>query len=103
MLVDSEPKEECYHSLNWVTAGKANQMKWGGSEMGKQSLCWDGASKVYHSDTKCSYLPRGTYTDYRGIALYPSKQPSTNDTQAETTEHEAMLLQRMGGLYIWTP
>ena len=30
MLVDSEPKEECYHSLNWVTAGKANQMKWRG-------------------------------------------------------------------------
>ena len=24
MLVDSEPKEECYHSLNWVKAGKAN-------------------------------------------------------------------------------
>ena len=29
MLADSEPKEECYHSLNWVTAGKANQMRWG--------------------------------------------------------------------------
>ena len=28
-LADSEPKEECYHSLNWVMAGKANQMKWG--------------------------------------------------------------------------
>ena len=28
-LVDSEPKEECYHSLNWVMAGKANQMIWG--------------------------------------------------------------------------
>ena len=32
MLADSEPKEECYHSLNWVTAGKANQtdggVKW---------------------------------------------------------------------------
>ena len=27
MLVDSEPKEECYHSLNWVMAGKANQTK----------------------------------------------------------------------------
>ena len=26
---DSELKEECYHSLNWVTAGKANQMKLG--------------------------------------------------------------------------
>ena len=29
MLADSEPKEECYHSLNWVTAGKANQMEGG--------------------------------------------------------------------------
>ena len=36
MLADSEPKEECYHSLNWVMAGKANQIKWRGSEMGKQ-------------------------------------------------------------------
>ena len=35
MLVDSEPKEECYHSLNWVKAGKANQKYVGGSEMGK--------------------------------------------------------------------
>ena len=29
MLVDSEPKEECCHSLNWVKAGKAKQ-KYGG-------------------------------------------------------------------------
>ena len=29
MLVDSEPKEECYFSLNWVMAGKANQIKRG--------------------------------------------------------------------------
>ena len=32
MLADSEPKEECCHLLNWVTAGKANQtegeVKW---------------------------------------------------------------------------
>ena len=28
-LADSEPKEECCHSLNWVMAGKHNQMKWG--------------------------------------------------------------------------
>ena len=26
---------------------------------------------VYYYDMKCSYLPRGTYTDYRGMALYP--------------------------------
>ena len=31
MLADSEPKEECYHSLNWVTAGKAKQKgEWNG-------------------------------------------------------------------------
>ena len=38
MLVDSEPKEECYHSLNWVMAGKANQMKQGGVKWAS-SLC----------------------------------------------------------------
>ena len=65
--------------------------------MGKQPLCWDRESKVYHSDAKCSYLLRGTYTDYGGMALYPSKQPIKNDSQAETTEHEVMLLQSMGG------
>ena len=65
--------------------------------MGKQPLCWDGESKVYHSDMKCSYLPRGTYTNYVGMALYPSKQPSKNNSQVEMTEHEVMLLQRMGG------
>ena len=78
MLVDSEPKEECYHSLNWVTAGKANQMKWG-SEMGKQSMYWDGGPLVCHFDVECSYLPRGTYTNYEGMASYPSKQPSRKD------------------------
>ena len=25
MLADSGPEEECYHSLNWVTVGKAKQ------------------------------------------------------------------------------
>ena len=29
MLADSEPKEECCHSLNWVTVGKA-KIKMGG-------------------------------------------------------------------------
>ena len=37
MLADSEPKEECYHSLNWVMAGKAKP-NGGGSEMGKQPM-----------------------------------------------------------------
>ena len=34
MLADSGLKKGCYHSLNWVTAGKAKS-NGGGSEMGK--------------------------------------------------------------------
>ena len=34
MLADSEPKEECCHSLNWVKAGMGKQ-KYGGREKGK--------------------------------------------------------------------
>ena len=30
---------------------------------------------VYHLDVECSCPPRGTYTDYGGVALYPSEQP----------------------------
>ena len=39
MLVNSEPEEECYHSLNWVMTGKAKQKHNGGSEMGKYPPC----------------------------------------------------------------
>ena len=78
MLADSEPNEECYYSLILVMAGKANQMeggvKWVSSPMS------DGESKAYNSDVKCSYLPRGTYTDYGGMVLYPSNQPSKEMT-----------------------
>ena len=38
MLVDSEPNNECDHSLNWVTVGKAKHNK-GGSQMGKYPPC----------------------------------------------------------------
>ena len=76
MLVDSEPKEECYHSLNWVMAGKANQMKWGGVK-------WASSLHVgvegHWSTTLTWNAPtyqRGTYTDYRGMVLNPSKQPN---------------------------
>ena len=71
--------------------GRQGQPNGGGSEMAKQPLCWDGESKVYHSDAKCSYLLRGTYTEYGGMALCPSKQPSKGDSQPEKTEHEVML------------
>ena len=64
--------------------------------MGKQPACWDGESKVYHPDAKSSYLLRGTYTNSGGMALYPSKQPSKNDSQVETTEHKVVLSKEWG-------
>ena len=78
MLVDSEPNEECYHSLIWVMAGKANQMEGGVKWVSSPVL--DGESKAYHSNTKCSYLLRGTHTDYGGMVLYPPNQPSKEMT-----------------------
>ena len=30
---------------------------------------------VYHLNAECSCPPRGTYTNNRGVALYPSEQP----------------------------
>ena len=53
MLVDSEPKEECYHSLNWVMAGKAKP-NGGGSEMGKQPHVRMESAR---STTWCEMLP----------------------------------------------
>ena len=72
--------------LTELGQGRQGQPNGGGvkwSEMGKAALCWDGESKVYHSHMKCSYLPRGAYTDYGVMASYPSKQPNKSDSQPE--------------------
>ena len=34
-----------------------------------------------HSDVECSYLPRGTYTNCRGVALYHVSNQIRNDSQ----------------------
>ena len=92
------PLTELGHSRQ----GQPNEME--GVKWESSPLCWDGELKVYHSDAKCSYLPsRGTYTDNGGMALYPSKQPSKNDTLPEKTEHKVVLLQRMGGCVYTDP
>ena len=54
-------------------AGKAKQNEMGGGEMGKQPMCWGGGPKVYHFYVECSYLLRGTYTDFGGMAFIPFK------------------------------
>ena len=47
---------------------------------------------VYHFDAECSCPPRGTYTNYRGVALYPSEQP---DNKQQCTR-SCYLKQKMG-------
>ena len=62
--------------------------------MGKQPTCWGEGPKVYHFDTECSYLPRGTYIDIGGMAY------DLQSSQAEMTEHEVMLFKRKGGVHM---
>ena len=50
MLADSGLEEECYHSLNWVMAGKAKQKHNGGSEMGKYPHVGLKGRSACHSD-----------------------------------------------------
>ena len=62
MLADSEPKEECYHSPNWVMVGKAKQ-KWGGAKWVSKPHVRVKDKVVCLSDVECSYPPRDTYTN----------------------------------------
>ena len=57
MLADSEPRDECDHSWNWVMVGKAKQNK-GGSEMGKYPHVKRNDKSVYLSDAECSHPPK---------------------------------------------
>ena len=75
---------------------QGQQTKQRGSEMGKQPMCQGEGPKVYHFDMECSYLPRGTYIDFGGMAY------ALQSSQTETTEHEVMLFKRKGG-YTYRP
>ena len=51
---------------------------------------------VYHINVECSCPPRGTYTNYRGVALYPFEQP---DYKQQWTK-SCYLKQKGGGVYV---
>ena len=70
--------------------------------MGKQPPCWDGELKIYHSDAECSYLPRGTYTDYEGW-LYAFQSSQTNITPKWKTQSMRSCSFKQWGVYIQTP
>ena len=70
--------------------------------MGKQPPCQNGGVKIYHSDVKCSYLPRGTYTDYEGWLYILQSSHANLMSNWKNTEHEVMHFQTKGGLYMQT-
>ena len=91
MLADSEPKEECYHSLNWVTAGKANQKKMGGVK-------WASSPHVRMEGHWSTTLTWNAPT-YREVPtpIMRGWLHTLQSSQAEMTEHEVMLFKRKGG------
>ena len=66
--------------------GQQNQM--GGVKWASSPHVLGEGPKVYHFDAECSYLLRGTYTNYGGMAY------TLQSSQAEMTEHEVVLFKR---------
>ena len=61
--------------------GRQGQIKMGGVKQ-VSNPCVRVKDKVVHlSDMECSYLPRGTYTNCRGVALHPWKNQTRFDSQ----------------------
>ena len=56
MLADSEPHDDCDHSQNWVTVGKAKQNK-GGVKQVSNPMSRGMTMPVYLSDAEYSHPP----------------------------------------------
>ena len=95
MLVDSEPKEECYHSLNWVMAGKANNTvtEWGV----KWGSCPHVGVKGHRSTTLMWNAP--TYGEVPTLNL-EGWLYALQSSQVEMTELKVMLYKIKWGVYI---
>ena len=93
MLADSEPKEECYHSLIWFMAGKANQMKW--REV-KQASSPHVGMEDQRSTTSTWNAP--TYQEVP-TPILEGWLYTLQSSQAEITEHKVMLFKRKRGVH----
>ena len=100
MLADSEPKEECYHltELGHSRQGQINEM--GGVKWVSNPHVGVVGQLVYHLNVKCSCPLRGTYTNYRGVALYPSEQP---DYKQQSMRSCSLKQEGVYMEYTWTP
>ena len=93
MLANSEPKEECYHSLNWVMAGKANKMKWGGVK-------WASSPHVGMEGQRSTTSMQNAPT-YREVPtpIMEGWLHTLQSSQAEMTEHKVVLFKRKRGVH----
>ena len=96
MLADSGLEEGCYHSLNWVMSCKAKQKHNGGVKWVSNPCVSMKDISVYHLDVECSYLPRGTCTNYGGSGIIPL----SNQTNSGSQHMRACSSKQKGGLYM---
>ena len=67
--------------LTELGRGRQGQTKMGGVKWVSNPHVRVKDKAVCLSGMECSYPPRGTYTDCRGVALYPLKNQTIFDSQ----------------------
>ena len=95
MLADSEPKEECYHSLNWGHGRQGQQTVMGGEWNGQAAhMLWCRAIGL--TLRRWMLLPTERYLNWYLEGWLDTLQSS----QTEMTEHEVVLYKiKQGGVY----
>ena len=78
MLVDSEPHDECNHSLKlghgWQCAKQRGRVKWASTPMSRGMTM-----PVHLSDMEYSHQPEeGPFTTHGGVASYPPLKMKKN-------------------------
>ena len=65
--------------------GRQGQIKMGGVKWVSNPHVGVKDKAVCHSDAECSYPPRGTYTNCRGVAFYPLNNQTRINSQHTRT------------------
>ena len=82
-------------SLTELGHGRQGQIKMGRVKQVGNPHVGVKDESVCHLDAECSYLSRGTYTDCRGVALYPLNSQTRINSQCMRT-----CSSKKGGLYM---
>ena len=91
MLANSEPKEECYHSLNRVTAGQGQT-----NEMGAVKRANSPCVRMEGHWSTTSMWNAPTYQEVPTLIM-EGWLHTLQSSQAEMTEHEVVLFKKKKG------